>query len=149
MSMERVRVEEFWRIKWWRLWMSQSFFSLGFLTQNSLWKLSTFRGYKGIYSSVCEECEKSGFIKIGHYGDSTLRLEWVASLSHELTAWPDCIFLSSSAPTVVTLQFPTCFTRVPLWRLASCKIQLRDSFDCLHLEFSSHSLTHNPYIIHT
>ena len=28
-------------------------------------------------------------------------------------------FLSCSALTVVTLQFPTCFTRVPLWRLAS------------------------------
>ena len=36
-------------------------FSLGFLSQNSLWKLSTFRGYKGIYSRVYEECERSGF----------------------------------------------------------------------------------------
>ena len=27
--------------------MSQSCFSLGFLSQNSLWKLSIFRGYKG------------------------------------------------------------------------------------------------------
>ena len=24
-------------------------FSLGFLSQKSLWKLSTFRGYKGLY----------------------------------------------------------------------------------------------------
>ena len=30
-----------------RLWMSQSCFSLGFLSKNSIWKLSTFRGYKG------------------------------------------------------------------------------------------------------
>ena len=50
-----------WRIKWWRLWMSQSYFSLGFLSQNSLWKFSTFRGYKGIYSRGSEECEQSGF----------------------------------------------------------------------------------------
>ena len=35
------------------------FFSLGFVSQNFLWKLSKFRGYKGIYSSVYEECEKS------------------------------------------------------------------------------------------
>ena len=35
------------RIKLWRLWMSQSCFSLRFLSQNSLWKLSTIRGYKG------------------------------------------------------------------------------------------------------
>ena len=46
-------------------------FSLGFLSQNSLWKLSTFCGYKGIYSSVYEECEKSRFIQTEHSGDST------------------------------------------------------------------------------
>ena len=40
-------------------------FSLGFLSQNSLWKLSTFYGYKVIYSSVYEECEKTVFIKQG------------------------------------------------------------------------------------
>ena len=55
-----------WRIKCLRLWMSQSWFFLGFLSQNSLWKLSTFNGYKGIYSRVREECEKSFFYKIGH-----------------------------------------------------------------------------------
>ena len=46
-------------------------FSLGFFSQNSLWKLSTFRGYNGIYSSVCKECEKSIFIQTGHFGDLT------------------------------------------------------------------------------
>ena len=44
-------------------------FSLGFLSQNSLWKLSTFRGYKGIYSRVCKECEKLVFIQTGHSGN--------------------------------------------------------------------------------
>ena len=48
-----------------RLWISQSYFSLGFLSQNSLSKLSTFRGYKGIYSRVYEECERLVFIKQG------------------------------------------------------------------------------------
>ena len=65
--------------------MNQSCFSLGFLSQNSLWKLSTFRGYKGIYSSVYEECEKSVFIQTGHSGDSVSQVERVASLSRELT----------------------------------------------------------------
>ena len=102
MSMERVRVEEFWRIKWWRLWMSQSFFSLGFLTQNSLWKLSTFCGYKGIYSSVCEECEKSIFIQIGYVGNLASRVEWVASLSCKLTAWLNYTF----CPVVLQLSWP-------------------------------------------
>jgi len=67
-------------------------FFLRFLSQNSLWKLSTFCEYKGIYSSVCEEYEKSVFIQIGHSGNSTSQLERVVSLSHELTVWPDCLF---------------------------------------------------------
>ena len=35
-------------------------FFLRFLSQNSLWKLSTIRGYKGIYTGVCLECKRSG-----------------------------------------------------------------------------------------
>ena len=50
-------------------------FSLGFLSQNSLWKLFTFRGYKSIYNSVCEECEKSVFIQIGYVGNLASRVE--------------------------------------------------------------------------
>ena len=45
-TMERVRVEEF-EESLCEDWMSQSCFSLEFLSQNSLWKLFTFRGYKG------------------------------------------------------------------------------------------------------
>ena len=52
----------------------------------------TFRGYKGIYSKVREECEKSFLYKTGHSGDSLSRLEQVTSLSHEITAKPDCTF---------------------------------------------------------
>ena len=81
-----------WRIKRKKLWMSQSWFSLGFLSKNSLKKLFTFRGYNGIYSRVHEECEKSFFCKIGNSGDSALRLERVASLSRELTIRLDCTF---------------------------------------------------------
>ena len=65
--------------------VDKSYFSLGFLSQNSLWKLSTFREYKGIYSRVYEECEKSCFNQTGHSGNSTSRLEQVVSLSRELT----------------------------------------------------------------
>ena len=49
LTMERNRVKEFEESLSYILWMSQSFFSLGFLSQNSLWKLSLNRGYKGIY----------------------------------------------------------------------------------------------------
>ena len=48
------------------------FFSKVSLSKFSLWKFSTFRGYKDIYSSVCEECEKSVLIQIGHSGDLAL-----------------------------------------------------------------------------
>ena len=68
------------------------FFSRVSLSQNSLWKLSTFRGYKGIYSGVYEECKKSCFNQTGYSGNSTSQLERVASLSHELTIWPDWKF---------------------------------------------------------
>ena len=50
-----------------------------FFSRVSLWKLSTFRGYEGIYSRVYEECEKSGFKQIGHFGDLASQLERVAS----------------------------------------------------------------------
>ena len=45
-------------------------FSLRFLSQNSLWKLSTFREYKGIYSKVCDKCEKTFFSKTRCSSDS-------------------------------------------------------------------------------
>ena len=82
--------------------MSQFCFSLGFLFQNSLWNLSTFRVYKGIYSGVCEECEKSVFIQTGHSGNSVLQVEQVASLCRELTGWSDCTF----CPVVLQLSWP-------------------------------------------
>ena len=61
------------------------FFSRISLSKFSLETLSAFRGYKGIYSRVYEECDKSCFNQTRHSGDSTLRLEQVASLSCELT----------------------------------------------------------------
>ena len=88
--------------------MSQSWFSLGFFSQNSLLKLSTFRGYKGIYSRVREEYEKSFFCKTGHSSDSVLRVGWVASLSLELTTKLDCNFCS----VVLLLSWPFNFLHV-------------------------------------
>ena len=80
---EECESREIWRIKWWRFWMSQSYFSLGFLSQNSLWKLSTFRGYKGIYSRVYEEYEelvttKQGILATRAHDWNESRV-WVAS----------------------------------------------------------------------
>ena len=47
LTMERKRVEEFEESL--RIVDESILFSLGFLSQNSLWNLSQNRGYKGIY----------------------------------------------------------------------------------------------------
>ena len=47
LTIERKRVEEFEETLMYRLLVNQSYFSLGFLSQNSLWKLSFICGYKG------------------------------------------------------------------------------------------------------
>ena len=128
-----------------RLWISQSYFSLGFLSQNSLSKLSTFRGYKGIYSRVYEECERLVFIKQGIL--ATQPRDWNES-------WANCLarleVLSCSAPAIVTLQLPymlhTCATFGDLPVMRSSHEAL---LECTHIEFSSHSLTRYPYIIPT
>ena len=72
----------------WRLWMNQSCFSLGFLSQNSLWKLSTFGGYKGLYIVGWEGMWKVSFSQTEWSSDLASWLGWVTSSSHELTAWP-------------------------------------------------------------
>ena len=111
--------------------MSQSCCSLGFLSQNSLWKHSTFRGYKGIYSRVREEYENTFFCKTGCL-DNSLAI----GMSREITAKLDCHFLSCCPPVVVTLQLLACFTPVAFWRVTSCESLARSShenlFKCSH-----------------
>ena len=63
-------------------------FSLGFLSQNSLWKLSLNHGYKGIYIVGWEGMWKDIFCQTGCFGGLTSQLGWVASSSHEQMAWP-------------------------------------------------------------
>ena len=66
--------------------------------------------------------------------------------SCELTARPDCQFLSCSAPAVVTLQLPTCFACVAFWQVASRKSLARSSIENplnAHLN-SSHSSHTQP-----
>ena len=74
--------------------------SILFFSRISLSKFSTFRGYKGIYTSICVKCEMSIFIQTWYSSDSALQVERVASLSHELTVWPDCTFF----PVVLQLS---------------------------------------------
>ena len=137
----------------WRLWMSQSYFSLGFLSQKSLWKLSQNRGYKGIYIVGWEGIWKVSFFQIGCSGDLTSWLGWVASSSREQTAWSTwdfCLAMNSWRNSSAFGMLGTCAT---IWRLASCESPSRSShkslFLCTILSNSLHSLTHYPYIIPT
>ena len=128
LTMERKRVEEFEESLIWRLWMNQSCFSLGFISQNYLWKLLFFCGYKGYLYWCVYGMWRVSFSQIEWIGDLASRLDWVATPLHASLV---CI----------------------LWRLASCKQAVRSSreslAECTILSFSSHSLTHYPYMILT
>ena len=103
MSMERVRVEEFGESN------------------------DKDRGWANFVFSRVSLSKFSVFIQTGHSGYSTSRLERVVSLSHELTTWLDCTFCLVVLQLSWPFSFPTCFTRVPLWRLASRKSIARSS----------------------
>ena len=86
--------------------MSQSCFSLGFLSQNSLLKLSTFRGYKGLYIVGWERNAKSQFFP----NRVVWRLGLAIGLSHEFKSQANGLaslgLLSYSATAGMTLQLP-------------------------------------------
>ena len=116
--------------------MSQSYFSLGCLSQNSLLKLSTFRGYKSIYSKVYEECESQFSIKRAFWW-----LNLTIGMSHKFELWANCLarlkVLSCNTPAVMILLL--------LCMLHTCAIlvtcQSRDSFE-LHTSWVFFILSH-------
>ena len=118
--------------------MSQSCFSLRFLSQNSLWKLSTFHGYKGYLYWCVFGMQRVSFSQTEWIGDLASRLDWVACPSRELTEWLDWTF----CPVVLQLAWlfssSACFTRVhplvtcKLW--ACCEIQSRVPYWVHNLE---------------
>ena len=92
------------------------FFSLGFFSQNSLWKFSTFRGYKGIYIRIYEECKKSIFIKQDIL--ATQPCDWNESQANWLARLE---VLSYSASAIVTLQLSCILHTCAI--LATCQSQ--------------------------
>ena len=87
--------------------MRQSCFSLGFLSQNSLWKFSIFRGYNGAFILEWEWNVKSQFFhnKVDWWlglatwlsCESKLRANWMASL--------DFLSCSATAGKMVQLLY--------------------------------------------
>ena len=95
------------------------FFSLGFLSQNSLRKLSLNRGYKVIYIVGWEGMWNVIFCQTGCSGGLTSRLGWVASSSHEQMAWPAwnfCPVVNSWRDASAFGMLGTCGS---IWRLAA------------------------------
>ena len=98
--------------------MSQSCFSLGFFSQNPLWKLLIFCGYKGYLYWSEKGMRRVNFSIIKWTSDLTSRLDWVASPSHELIEWSVWTFCPVVLQLVWRFSFSTCFTCVH--HLAAC-----------------------------
>ena len=130
----------------WRLWMNQSYFSLGFLSQNSLWKLSKYRGYKGLNIVGWEGMWKVSFSQIRWSGDLASWLGWVMSLSRELTTWPAWDFYPVVQQLVWLFSSPACFTCVPT--LAACQSQVTREFQP-QVFASLHNLEHFFILSHS
>ena len=103
----------------WRLGMSQSCFSLGFLSQYSLWKLSTIHGYKRYLYLYVFGMRRVSFFKIELVGDLASRLNWVANSSSEVTKRTDWTFCSVVLQLAWRFNFSVCLAHVQL--LAACK----------------------------
>ena len=141
--MERVRVEEFGESNVKIVDESILVFSRVSISKFSR-QLSTFHGYKGIYSRVCEECERSFFYITGHSGNSVSRMN-----ESRGNCLAKLYFLSCSAPTVVTLQLPAYFTRVAFQRVASSESFARNLQMHTFLNFfilSHTQLLHNSHL---
>ena len=128
-------------------------FSLGFLSQNSLCKLSLNRGYKGIYIVGWEGMWKVRFSQIRCFGDLTSWLGWVASSSRKQTAWPVWDFCHVAQQLAWRFSFWHAWHMCIILAACSHKPPARSSceslFLCTILSNSSHSITHYTYMIST
>ena len=118
----------------WRLWMSQSCFSLEFLSQYSLWKLSTFCGYKGYLYWGENGMRRVRFFKIELASDLDSQLDWVASSKREVTKQSVCTFCP------VVLQLAWCFNFWHAWHM--CDIWRLAAASHLWVPASLHNLEH-------
>ena len=103
----------------WRLGMSQSCFSLGFLSQYSLWKLSIFHRYEGYLYLCVFGMQRVSFFKIELAEGLASRLDWAVSSSRELTEWPVWTFCLVVLQLAWRFNLSACLARVQL--LAACK----------------------------
>ena len=122
------------------------FFSLGFLSQNSLWKLSFLSGQKRVFILGWEWNVKSQVFQ----NKAGLRLSLAAWLSRKFQLrgnWmASCLILSCSAPAGVMLQLLACLAREQFLVACSRKSPTRSSCESL---FFLHALEHFFTISHS
>ena len=111
LTMERKRVEEFEETLMYRLLVNQSCFSLGFPSQNSLWKLSIICGYKEYLYWSERGMWNVRIYKTGVARGLTSWLDWVARSSREITIWLVVLFCP------VVLQLAWLFTFWHTWHV--------------------------------
>ena len=129
----------------WRLWMSQSCFSLGFLSQYSLEALYISWVW-GVFILVCVWNVKSQFFQ----NRAGWRLGLVTWLSREFKPWANWVANLDFCPVVLQLawlfSFPACSACVQL--LAACKPQVTREIQP-RVPASLHSLEHFFTFSHT
>ena len=117
--------------------MTQSCFSLGFLSQNSLWKLSFICGYEGYLYWGEKRMWNVRFFKTGLARGLNSRLDWVASSSHAITERPVVLFCP------VVLQLAWLFTFWHAWHVC-CIWQLAAVSLCFLAHFwAFNTLSHS------
>ena len=125
--------------------MSQSYFSIGFPSRSSL-------PFVGIMEFIvmCMRNAKSQF----QPNKAFWRLELMTGMSRKFELRANCLArledFSCSALAVVTLQLPLHASHVcHSGNLPVTRSNRETPLNCTYLEFSSHFLTHYPYIILT
>ena len=100
---EKCESREIWRIKWWRFWMSQSYFSLGFSLKILFGSSLHFMGIR-VFIVGCMRHAKSQLQPNRVFW----RLELTTGMSREFESRANCLarleVLSCSALAVMTLQ---------------------------------------------
>ena len=128
-------------------------FSLRFLSQNSLWKLSLNRGYKVIYIVRWEGIWKVIFLPNRVFWQLNLATGLSRKFKLQANGLANLGLLSYSEQLVQCFSFwhawHVCFNLAACNREPPAKSSRKSLLLCTHLSNSLHSLTHYPYMIPT
>ena len=125
--------------------MNQSCFTLGFLSQNSLWKLSFFCGYKRYLYWGEKRMWKVRFFKTGVACGLDSRLDWVARSSRAIIERLVVLFCPIVLQLAWRFNFWHAWHVCYFWGLAAARSSRETLFSCTLLSIQSLYLTHYPY----